>query len=147
MDKNKIYLVQTDTTVGFLSSDDKKLSQIKQRPQTQKILHALDSFTTLKNHTRVPNIHKRLVRNSKLTTFIYPNGDSFRVVDKASKHHNFIEKFGILYSTSANETTKKFDFDFAYKCVDIMVFNQTDFYETSGSSIIKLTNFRKKKIR
>ena len=36
MDKDKIYLAQTDTTVGFLSSDDKKLSDIKQRPETQK---------------------------------------------------------------------------------------------------------------
>jgi tRNA A37 threonylcarbamoyladenosine synthetase subunit TsaC/SUA5/YrdC len=147
MDKCEIYLVQTDTTVGFLSSDDKKLSDIKQRPQTQKILQALDSFTILKNHIRVPNIHKKLVRNSKLTTFIYPSGDSFRVVDKASKHHDFIEKFGSLYSTSANETTKKFDVDFAYNRVDIIVFSQSDFYETSGSSIIKLTNFKKRKIR
>jgi len=147
MDKCEIYLVQTDTTVGFLSSDDKKLSDIKQRPQTQKILQALDSFTTLKNHIRVPNIHKKLVRNSKLTTFIYPSGDSFRVVDKGSKHHDFIEKFGSLYSTSANKTTKRFDFSFAYQSVDIIVFSQSDFYETSGSSIIKLTNFKKRKIR
>lgn len=147
MDKDKIYLVQTDTTVGFLSSDDKKLSQIKQRPQTQKILQELDSFTSLKNHTRIPNKHKKLVRNSKLTTFIYPSGDSFRVVDKASKHHNFIEKFGSLYSTSANETTKSFDFDFAYNHSDIVIFSKNDFFETSGSIILKLTNFRRKKIR
>lgn len=29
MDASKVYLVQTDTTVGFLSQDDKKLSCIK----------------------------------------------------------------------------------------------------------------------
>ncbi len=147
MDKDKIYLAQTDTTVGFLSSDDKKLSDIKQRPETQKILQELDSFTTLKNYVRVPNIHKKMVRNSKFTTFIYPNGDSFRVVNKDSKHHNFIEKFGSIYSTSANETKKKFDFNFAYNNADIIVFAQNNFYETSGSSIIKLTNFKKIKIR
>lgn len=147
MDKCEIYLVQTDTTVGFLSGDNKKLSNIKQRPETQKILQAINSFTTLKSYARIPNIHKKLVRNSKLTTFIYPSGNSFRVVDKASKHHDFIEKFGSLYSTSANETTKKFDVDFAYNRVDIIVFSQSDFYETSGSSIIKLTNFKKRKIR
>lgn len=147
MDKNKIYLVQTDTTVGFLSSDDAKLSQIKKRAPNQKILQAVNSFTTLKSKARVPNIHKKLVRNSKLTTFIYPKGDSFRVVDKTSKHHNFIAKFGSLYSTSANETAKGFDFDFAFNHSDIIVFSKDDFFETSGSSIIKLSNSKKRKIR
>jgi len=147
MDKNKIYLVQTDTTVGFLSSDGIKLSRIKKRSQNQKILQAVDSFSTLTKHVRVPNIYKRLVRNSKLTTFIYPSGDSFRVVDKNSKHHNFIEKFQCLHSTSANETTKFFDFDFAYNASDIIVYNKDNFFETNGSSIIKLTNFKRRKIR
>jgi tRNA A37 threonylcarbamoyladenosine synthetase subunit TsaC/SUA5/YrdC len=147
MDTNKIYLVQTDTTVGFLSNDDTKLSLIKKRPQNQKILQTLDSFSTLKRKTRVPNLHKKLVRKAKRTTFIYPNGDSFRVVNKASHHHHFIEKFQSIYSTSANETTKKFDFDFAFEKADIVVFSKDDFYEQSGSSIVKLTNHKKKKNR
>ncbi|MDD2698071.1 MAG: Sua5 YciO YrdC YwlC family protein [Arcobacteraceae bacterium] len=147
MDKNKIYLVQTDTTVGLLSRDDRKLSVIKKRAETQKILQAVDSFATLQKYTRVPNIYKKLVRNSNRTTFIYPNGDSFRVVDNLSFHHNFISKFQNLYSTSANETTKKFDFDFAYNSSNIIVFSKNDFFESSGSSILKITNFKKKKIR
>ena len=38
MDKDLVYLVQTDTTVGFSSLNDEKLSIIKQRPKSQKIL-------------------------------------------------------------------------------------------------------------
>jgi rhodanese-related sulfurtransferase len=102
MDSSKIYLVQTDTTVGFLSSDDKKLSHIKQRPQSQKILQVVDSFKILKQNTRIPNTHKKRIRRSKRTTIIYPNGLSFRVVPNDDKHHNFIKKVKKMYSTSAN---------------------------------------------
>jgi tRNA A37 threonylcarbamoyladenosine synthetase subunit TsaC/SUA5/YrdC len=147
MDKNKIYLVQTDTTVGLLSNDINKLSKIKKRSQSQKILQTLDSFATLKNNTRIPNIHKRLVRNSKLITFIYPNKESFRVVNHSSEHYNFLNKFGKLYSTSANETKKKFVFEFVKNKVDIIVFNKKEFEENNGSSIIKISNLKKKKIR
>ena len=147
MAHDKVYLVQTDTTVGFLSSDDKKLTTIKKRPQSQKILQTVDSFTTLKTHTRVPVGFKKIVRNSHLTTFIYPNGNSFRIIDKQSNHYRFISKFHSLYSTSANETKKSFDFDFAYRYSDVIVFNQSDFCENSSSKIIKLGKYKKKKIR
>ena len=40
MDSNLIYLVQTDTTVGFSSSSDEKLSLIKQRPQTKNFKYS-----------------------------------------------------------------------------------------------------------
>ena len=49
MNPDLVYLVQTDTTVGFSSSNDEKLSNIKQRPSNQKILKTLDSFVTLKS--------------------------------------------------------------------------------------------------
>ena len=47
MNSDLIYLVQTDTTVGFSSSSDEKLSLLKQRPLTKKILNTVDSFSTL----------------------------------------------------------------------------------------------------
>lgn len=147
MDPKLVYLTQTDTTVGFLSSDDKKLSSVKQRDPKQKILQVVDSFATLKSKTRVPKRFKRKVRNSKKTTFIYKNGLSFRVVNKDTKHHNFIQKFKYLYSTSANKTKEKFDFDFALEHSDIIVYNQESFYETGGSKIYKLNNKTLKKIR
>lgn len=80
MDSRLLYLVQTDTTVGFSSLDDERLNVIKNRDKNQKILKTLDSFERLKEFTRVPKNHRKMVRNSSKTTFIYPNLKSFRVV-------------------------------------------------------------------
>lgn len=147
MDSNLIYLVQTDTTVGFSSSSDEKLSLLKQRPQTKKILNTVDSFFTLNKNTRVPKKFRKKVRNSKKTTFIYPNGHSFRVVDKNSDFYNFIHKFGVLYSTSANKTTEKFERDFAQNGAEIIVEDKRGFYETKASTIIKLSKKQSLKLR
>jgi tRNA A37 threonylcarbamoyladenosine synthetase subunit TsaC/SUA5/YrdC len=147
MDSSLIYLVQTDTTVGFSSSSDEKLSLLKQRPQTKKILNTVDSFFTLNKNTRVPKEFRKRVRNSKKTTFIYPNGHSFRVVDKNSDFYNFIHKFGVLYSTSANKTTEKFERDFAQNGAEIIVEDKRGFYETKASTIIKLSKKQSLKLR
>lgn len=147
MDSSLIYLVQTDTTVGFSSSSDEKLSAVKQRPLTKKILNTVDSFDTLSKNTRIPKNFRKKVRNSKKTTFIYPNGMSFRVVPKDSDFYDFIHKFGILYSTSANKTAEKFDKDFATIGADILVEDKKGFYETTASTIIKLSKRTFKKIR
>ena len=138
MDSSLVYLVQTDTTVGFSSLNDEKLSCIKQRPTSKKILHTVDSFKTLIENTRVPKNFRKKVRNSKRTTFIYPNTKSFRVVDKNCDFYGFINKFGILYSTSANETTKKFEKNFAINSAEILVEDKRSFFETKSSDIVKL---------
>ena len=147
MDSSLVYLVQTDTTVGFSSLNDEKLSTIKQRPTSKKILHTVDSFKTLTQYTRVPKDFRKKVRNSKRTTFIYPNTKSFRVVIKDSNFYDFINKFGILYSTSANKTTEKFDKDFATIGADTIVEDKRGFYETKASTIIKLSKKSLKIIR
>jgi len=147
MNSSLIYLVQTDTTVGFSSSSDEKLSIVKQRPLTKKILNTVDSFDTLKKNTRIPKNFRKKVRNSKKTTFIYPNGMSFRVVNKDSVFYDFIHKSGILYSTSANKTAEKFEKDFATIGADILVEDKKGFYETTASTIIKLSKRTLKKIR
>lgn len=147
MNKDLIYLVQTDTTVGFSSSNDEKLSAIKQRPSSQKILQTLDSFDTLKNKTRVPKNFRKKVRNSKKTTFIYPNKNSYRVISKDNAFHPFISKFTNLYSTSANLSTKSFDMDFAKENSDIIVYTKDDFSEKNSSNIFILSKNRVKKIR
>lgn len=147
MDSSLVYLVQTDTTVGFSSLNDEKLSTIKQRPTSKKILHTVDSFKTLTQYTRVPKDFRKKVRNSKKTTFIYPNTKSFRVVNKDSNFYDFINKFGILYSTSANKTAEKFDKDFATIGADIIVEDKRGFYETKASRIIKLSKKSLKIIR
>lgn len=147
MNSSCVYLAQTDTTVGFLSSDDKKLSSIKQRESTQKTLQVVDSFKTLNQYTRVPKKMRKLVRNSKRTTFIYPNGYAFRVVDKNSPHNLFIKKFKCLYSTSANITKQNFDEHYASKYSNIIIYNKGGFSQTISSSIVKLTNLKSKIIR
>lgn len=147
MDTNLIYLVQTDTTVGFSSGDDERLSSVKRRPNSQKILQTLDSFTTLKKHTRVPKNHRKRVRHSKKTTFIYPNKDSFRVVNKNDKFYSFIRKFKNHYSTSANRTKKSFEKDFAIANSDVVVYSKEGFSENVSSSIYVLGKRKIKRLR
>ena len=147
MDSSLIYLVQTDTTVGFSSSSDEKLSTVKQRPLTKKILNTVDSFDTLSKNTRIPKNFRKKVRNSKKTTFIYPNSKSFRVIDKNSSFYDFINKFKILYSTSANKTAESFNQDFATVGADIIVGDKRSFYETKASSIVKLSKKTLKIVR
>ena len=147
MNPNLVYLVQTDTTVGFSSINDEKLSNIKQREINQKILKTVDSFDTLKNFTRVPKKYRNMVRKSKKTTFIYPNFDSFRVVNKDSHFFDFIKKFKILSSTSANKTKESFEYNYASKYSDVEVINNLGFFETSSSKIYKLYKNNLKRIR
>jgi tRNA A37 threonylcarbamoyladenosine synthetase subunit TsaC/SUA5/YrdC len=147
VDNSLVYLVQTDTTAGFLSSDDIKLSRTKQRDPKQKTLQVVDSLDTLKTKTRVPKKFKNKIRRSKCSTFIYPNTLSFRIVDKNSHHHRFVKKFGTLYSTSANKTKHNFNMDYAYNNSDVIVENSLGFSEARSSSIYKINNKKIKKIR
>jgi tRNA A37 threonylcarbamoyladenosine synthetase subunit TsaC/SUA5/YrdC len=147
MNKDLIYLVQTDTTVGFSSASAEKLSDVKQRPQGKKILHTVDSFKTLKKYTRIPKKHKKLVRNSNKTTFIYPNLKSFRVVNDNSNFYRFLNKFNILYSTSANLTGKNFQKNFALQNAQVIVEDKQGFSQKVSSSIFLLKKYRKKQIR
>jgi len=147
MNSSLVYLVQTDTTVGFLSLDDEKLTKLKQREKPKKMLANLNSFKSLNSFTRVPKKFRKLVRNSKKTTFIYPNLKSFRVVDKTSRFYDFIDKFDILYSTSANKTACSFKYDFAFKNADVIVENSSGFFETIASKIYSLKKQKFKKIR
>ncbi len=147
MDKKLVYLVQTDTTVGFSSADDEKLSAIKKRPKSQKILQTVDSFYELQKNTRVPKKFRRRVRNSNKISYIYPNGKSFRLIDKKSLFYDFISKFGSLYSTSANITKNNFEYEYAFKKSDVIVFSKDGFSEKNSSSIYKISKNKIKKIR
>jgi tRNA A37 threonylcarbamoyladenosine synthetase subunit TsaC/SUA5/YrdC len=139
-------LAQTDTTVGLLSADQRALSHAKRRDPNKKILQAVDSLNTLGKLQRVPNKFKSKVRNSKKTTFIYPNGNAFRVVSNG-EHHQFLKKFGVLYSTSANITNEDFDFTVASEMCDVIVYTQQDFNTQSASSILKINHKSLQKIR
>jgi len=145
MNRDKIYLVQTDTTVGFLSQKKEVLNIIKGRKKSQKILREVDSLKTLKEFVRVPNKFKKQVRNAKKITFIYKNGESFRVV-KDERHLEFLKKFKWMYSTSANITGCKFDEKWAREKASIIV-EDKEFFEGEASKIYKISRERMKKIR
>jgi len=147
LNSSKVFLAQTDTTVGFLSSNDKKLSLIKQRDTNQKTLQVVDSFKTLKQFVRVPKKFRNKVRKSKKTTFIYPNALGFRVIDSSSSHHNFIKKSNFLYSTSANLTKQSFNEEFAVNSADVIVYTKQNFSSMNSSLIYKVNGRKLKRIR
>ena len=146
MNPNNIYLTQTDTTVGLLSQNKEKLNYIKNRPLNQPILREVDSLETLKSFVRTPKMHKKRIRRSKKTTFIFPNGESFRVV-KDNRHLEFLKKFKWMYSTSANLHGKKFNEKWAKEIADIIVEDKRGFFEGKASNIYKISRNRIKKIR
>ena len=143
---NKVYLTQTDTTVGFLSQDKTKLNIIKNRPLNQPVLREVDSLETLKNFVRVPNKYKKMLRRAKKTTFIFPNTESYRVV-KDERHLEFLKKFKWMYSTSANLHGKKFDENWAREQADVIVEDKRELFEGEPSSIFKLSKNKIKRIR
>ena len=147
MNSSLIYLTQTDTTVGFLSSNDKKLSEVKKRDPKQKILQVVSNYTSLNKLVRVPNKHKKFIRRAKRTTIIYPNKLAFRVVSNSSSHQNFLQKFNVMYSTSANKTKNIFNEQYAINNSEIVVYSKEKFEEKQASSIYKINKQKIKKIR
>ncbi|MDR1008242.1 MAG: Sua5 YciO YrdC YwlC family protein [Campylobacteraceae bacterium] len=139
-----VYLAQTDTTVGFLSKDAKLLNALKSRALDKCCIVCAASFSELK--ARVPSKYKNLVRRAKKTTFILQNGFSFRLV-KDDAHATLLRKTGWLYSTSANETGKRFDMEFAKSKADIIIEDERGFFESAPSAILKLGRKHLKKIR
>ncbi|BCD68450.1 Sua5/YciO/YrdC/YwlC family protein [Nitratiruptor sp. YY09-18] len=146
MDPKKVYLAQTDTTVGFLSQDSEKLARIKKRPPSKPFLIAVSSLKNLQKFVRVPKKHKNLVRRAKKTTFIYPNGKALRVINWG-EHYKFLRKFGWCYSTSANASGKRFEREWAMKQADIVVEDWRGLYESTPSRLYKLGKKRMQKIR
>ncbi|WP_234697162.1 Sua5/YciO/YrdC/YwlC family protein [Nitrosophilus alvini] len=146
LDPRKVYLVQTDTTVGFLSQNRKRLSEIKNRPVEKPFLISVDSFKPLKKFARVPKKFKKRVRRAKKTTFVYPNGKAVRVV-RDDRHISFLKKFGWMYSTSANRSGKRFEREFAFEKADVIVEDQRGFFEGKASEILRLSQRKIKKLR
>ena len=141
---DKVFLTQTDTTIGFVSQNAEKLSAIKQRPPHKHYIKAVNSLKTLKSFTRVPSSHKNLVRRAKKTTFIMPDGHSYRVV--RDKHHLLLlNRLTWAYTTSANLSNKAYDEIFAREHADVVVepLHQTQ----KASHIYKLGSYAMKKIR
>ena len=141
-----IILAQTDTTVGFLSNDAKALQTIKKRPADKQFLKVYPSLKMLVDDGhRVPSLHKTRVRRAKKTTFII-NNQAIRVV-KDDKHLLVLQKFGPLYSTSANKSAQAFDKEFCIINSDISIEDARGFYESQPSFLYALGKTKKRRIR
>ena len=143
---SKVYLVQTDTTVGFLSQDTTRLAAIKERDPSKPFIQ---SFDTLKTYTdlggRVPHRFKNSLRRSKSSTFVIKNR-AVRIVNNG-EHHDFLSKYGWMYSTSANEKGTSFNKGFALKHADIVIEDVRGLYEGQASAIYKINNITRKQLR
>lgn len=118
--KHKLYLTQTDTTIGFVSQDASKIDKAKKRLPNKHYICEVDSLETLKGFVRVPTEHKNRLRRSKQTTFIFPQGVSFRVV-KGTKHNLLLNRVKWLYSSSANLSGAVYDEDYARAMTEVVV--------------------------
>ncbi len=142
--EDKVFLTQTDTTIGFVSQNADKLTAIKQRPPHKYYIKAVNNLQTLQTFTRVPKQHKNRVRRSNKTTFIMPNSHSYRLIH--DKHHLFLlNRLKWVYTTSANLSSKQYDKEFAKNVADIIIepLQQTN----KASKIYKLGNYTIKRIR
>ncbi len=140
-----VFLTQTDTTIGFVSQNRERLDSIKQRPSHKYYIKALPSLEKLKEFTRVPNTHKNRVRRAKRSTFIFPNGHSYRII-RDKKHLKLISKLGWAYTTSANLSNESYDKKFAISKADEIV-GSLQSERGMPSQIYKINNYSIKKIR
>ena len=139
-----VFLTQTDTTIGFVSQNADRLTQIKQRPPHKHYIKAVNSLATLRTFSRVPQAHKKRVRRSKKTTFIMPNGHSYRVIK--DKHHLLLlDRLKWAYTTSANLSGEGYDESFARENADVVIepINESK----QASKIYKLGKESLKRIR
>jgi len=142
--KDKVFLTQTDTTIGFVSQNTEKLTAIKQRPPHKHYIKAVNSLKTLKTFTRVPSQHKNRVRRSTKTTFILPNSYSYRVI-KNTHHLLLLNRLQWAYTTSANLSMQAYDENFAKANADVIVEPLKE--NRDASSIFKLGKTSIKRIR
>lgn len=141
-----IILAQTDTTVGFISQNKDKLYKIKSRKDTKPFLKVYSNFQDfLKSGNRIPKNQKNYVRRSKKTTFIVKNR-AFRVA-KSSLNSSILRNYTWHFSTSANETNKRFNREFCENKADIIIEDKYGLYEESSSSLVKINNSKRIKIR
>ena len=142
----RVILAQTDTTVGFLSQNQKKLQEIKKRSQTKKFIKVYKEFKALNtSRTRIPQKFKNTIRRAKKTTFIVKNS-AFRVSD-SPLYSQVLRDLKWHYSTSANESGLDFDMSFCIDKADIIVQNKDGLHQKSSSSLYTLNNQKRRKLR
>lgn len=142
--QDKLFLTQTDTTVGFVTQNKEKLDIAKKRPTYKYYITAINSLNTLKKFTRVPQKHKKLLRRANKTTFIMPNGSSYRVVK--DKHHLLLlNRLKWAYTSSANLSGQDYNEKFARSVADVVIEPLNP--HVKPSTILKINNNKIRKIR
>ena len=141
-----VYLTQTDTTVGFLSTSARALYEVKQRDQGKPFLQVCSSFQKLKALAYVPKAFRKMIRRANKSTFIYPNKKAIRVV-KDGRHHRFVKPFDYLLSTSANLSGKGFDEQFAKDSADMIIYQSQKLQENTPSRLYKLHKQKMRRLR
>lgn len=118
--EDKVFLTQTDTTIGFVSQNADRITAIKQRPPHKHYIKAVNTLQTLSTFTRVPQKHKNRVRRSRKTTFVMLNGHSYRVVQ--DKHHLLLlDRLKWVLTSSANLSGEGYDEHFAKEMADVII--------------------------
>lgn len=140
-----IILAQTDTTVGFLSQDSAALARLKGREKGKPFLKVFASLNVLQSTVRVPLKYRSWMRHARQTTFVIKN-QAIRYVSD-STHSRLIQKYGWLYSTSANKSGRNYDRDFCISHSDIIIEDSRGFSSSTPSKIFKLTAIQSKKLR
>jgi len=143
MKPDLIYLVQTNTTVGFLSQNLEKLNQIKKRPSNKKFLKVVSEYSLL---PRSPKKHRKRIRRTPNNNTYIINNEAYRVITEPH-HREFLKKFKWMYSSSANESGKSFDEKFATENADVLVMDKRGYFESEPSKIFKINKNKIKRLR
>ncbi len=143
---NEIFLIQTDTTAGFCAKDFRALNALKGRALEKPCILTLPSLAEFSKRARCPAKFKNTLRRAEKTSFII-GSQSFRVVRQPGVYHDFLERFGAMYSSSANLTGKDFDEPLAIKMATTVVYSPGGFRSCAPSKLIKLYKTRYKRIR
>lgn len=146
MNKDAVYLTQTDTTVGFVSQSSFHLAQAKERDPAQPFILCVSSYTKQKNLTRTPKNFRKKVRRMRKVTWLYPNKQAIRVV-KEHKHQTFLKNFAYVYSSSANKNKKNFNLTYAKNQANIIIESNSGLSQRQGSVILKLGKTKMHKLR
>ncbi|MFT5660641.1 MAG: tRNA A37 threonylcarbamoyladenosine synthetase subunit TsaC/SUA5/YrdC [Sulfurimonas sp.] len=140
-----IILTQTDTTVGFISQNSTKLSQIKSRDASKQFIKVYPNLKMFSKSNRVPTSKKSLFRKSKKTTFIIKN-KALRI-SPVKLQSQILRNSTWNYSTSANESGKGFVYTFCQDKADIIIQDKYGLQEMSSSTLLKISNTKIVRLR
>ena len=138
-------LVQTDTTVGFVSQNAAALAACKERPPSKPFLKTFASWGDYTKTGRIPARFRREARRAEKTTFIVKNA-AFRVVPEGP-YHALLRPYGWLYSTSANASGQRYDARYAFERASVIVEGGRGLFEDVPSAIYRLNHQVKRRIR